>query len=172
MFGAFLAYLGSAPQLFQQAYGLGTRFPLLFGLLALAIGAASLLNARLVTRYGMRRLSLAAAWLLAALSALFWLLAWTVGGLPPLAATLAWMLPAFVCVGVLFGNLNAQAMEPLGHIAGFGAAVVGSLSTLISLPLGIFIGRLFDGTVLPLAGGFALLAALAALCMHWARHRG
>ena len=171
VFGAFLAYLGTAQQIFQYDYGLGTRFPLLFGVLALAIGGASLLNARLVMRYGMRRPSLWAAWLLCALSALFWLIALAVGGLPPLWVTVAWMLPAFGCIGILFGNLNAQAMEPLGHIAGVGAAVVGSLSVLISLPLGIYIGSLIDGTVLPLAGGFTLLSALSAACMHWSRHR-
>lgn len=171
VFGAFLAYLGTAQQMFQYDYGLGTRFPLLFGVLALAIGGASLLNARLVMRHGMRRPSLWAAWLLCALSALFWLIALAVGGLPPLWVTVAWMLPAFGCIGILFGNLNAQAMEPLGHIAGVGAAVVGSLSVLISLPLGIYIGSLIDGTVLPLAGGFTLLSALSAACMHWSRHR-
>ncbi len=171
VFGALLAYLGTAQQLFQHQYGLGTRFPLLFGLLALAIGSASLLNSRLVVRYGMRRLCLWAAWLMAGMSALFWVFAAATGGLPPLATTLAWMLPAFVCLGILFGNINAQAMEPLGHIAGMGAAVVGSLSTLMSLLVGMFIGRLFDGTVLPLAGGFTLLAALAAGFMHWARQR-
>ncbi len=35
----------------------------------------------------------------------------------------------FFCIGLLFGNLNAIAMEFLGHNAGIGAAVVGSVST-------------------------------------------
>ena len=54
----------------------------------------------------------------------------------------------------LFGNLNALAMEPLGHMAGLGAALIGAISTFISLPFGWLIGQLYDGTVLPLVGGF------------------
>lgn len=52
-------------------------------------------------------------------------------------------------------------MQPLGHIAGIGASVVGSLSTLISVPCGIYIARSYSGTVLPLIGGFAVCAGLA-----------
>ena len=57
---------------------------------------------------------------------------------------------------VLIRNLNALAMEPLGHIAGVGAAMIGSLSSLISIPLGILIAGAFNGTVLPLVTGFSL----------------
>jgi DHA1 family bicyclomycin/chloramphenicol resistance-like MFS transporter len=75
---------------------------------------------------------------------------------------------AFFCLGILFGNLNAIAMEPLGHIAGVGSAVVGSLSTFVAVPFGLVIGRSYDGTTLPLVGGFAILSTLAALVMRWA----
>ena len=68
----------------------------------------------------------------------------------------------------MFGNLNALAMEPLGHIAGVGAAVVGALSTFICVPLGIVIGRSYDGTVLPLIIGFALFGALTLAVIVWA----
>ena len=61
-------------------------------------------------------------------------------------------------------------MEPLGHIAGVGAAVVGSLSTLISMPLGTLVGQSYNDTILPLVGGFALLSAIARIAMHWAEH--
>ena len=68
----------------------------------------------------------------------------------------------------LFGNLNALAMEPLGRIAGVGAAVIGSLSTLISLLLGTMIGQSYNGTVLPLVGGFAILSIIAFFVVGWA----
>jgi DHA1 family bicyclomycin/chloramphenicol resistance-like MFS transporter len=57
VFGAFLAYLTSAQQILQQEYGLGAWFPAYFAVLAVAIGGASLANARLVMRHGMRALS-------------------------------------------------------------------------------------------------------------------
>jgi len=68
---------------------------------------------------------------------------------------------------MLFGNLNALAMETLGHIAGVGAAVIGSLSTLISLFLGTLIGQSYNGTVLPLVTGFALLSIAAFGVIEW-----
>jgi DHA1 family bicyclomycin/chloramphenicol resistance-like MFS transporter len=76
-------------------------------------------------------------------------------------------LLTFFGVGILFGNVNALAMEPLGHIAGVGAAVVGSLSTFISLLLGTLIGQSYNGTVLPLIGGFAMLSITAIGVMRW-----
>ena len=60
-------------------------------------------------------------------------------------------------------------MQPLGHVAGLGAAVVGSLSTAIALLLGGLIGQLYNGTILPLVAGFALLSFLSLPVMRWAR---
>ena len=73
----------------------------------------------------------------------------------------------FFFVGILFGNLNALAMEPLGSVAGLGAAVVGSLSTLISVALGVIIANAYNGTILPLVSGFALLSIGCLMVMGW-----
>ncbi len=166
--GGFLGYLNSAQQVFQIQYGLGPRFPLYFAGLALALGTASYMNGRLVMRYGMRLLSTVSSWTLGGLSVLFLAFAWLQAGHPPLWIFTIYMLVSFFCVGILFGNLNALAMEPLGHIAGVGAAVVGALSLLIATLLGMFIGQSYNGTVLPLVTGFAVLALLAVAVMRWA----
>jgi DHA1 family bicyclomycin/chloramphenicol resistance-like MFS transporter len=81
---------------------------------------------------------------------------------------MTYLLLTFFCVGVLFGNQNSLAMEPLGHMAGIGAAVVGSLSTLISMPLGTIIGQSYNGTIIPLILGLAILTGLAILVVRWA----
>jgi DHA1 family bicyclomycin/chloramphenicol resistance-like MFS transporter len=167
IFGAFVGYLNSAQQILQMQYGLGELFPLYFGALALAIGCASLVNARLVMRHGMRRLSTWALGLLTGLSLAFLMPATLADGAPPLWALMAYLMVVFFCIGMLFANFNALAMEPLGHIAGVGAAVVGSLTTLISMTLGAAIGRAYDGTVLPLIVGFALLGLVAIAVMRW-----
>ncbi|MEZ4710848.1 MAG: multidrug effflux MFS transporter [Caldilineaceae bacterium] len=166
--GAFLGFLSSAQQIFQEQYGLGAQFPLYFALLALASGVASYVNGRLVMRYGMRLLSRAALMGLIVLSLLFLGVAGAQAGSPPLALTVAYFMLTFFAIGLLFGNLNALAMEPLGHIAGIGAALVGSLSTLISVPLGTLIGQSYNGTILPLVGGYVVLSILSALVMWWA----
>lgn len=165
VFGAFIGYLNSSQQVFQDAFGITDDFPLYFAVLALSIGASSITNARLVMRFGMRFLSFVAVGVLTLLSTGFAVLLLALGDGPPLWAFMAWGMASFFCVGLLFGNLNALAMEPLGHIAGTGAAVVGALSTFISLILGTAIGQAFDGTPLPLIAGFAVLGALSGLVM-------
>ena len=95
------------------------------------------------------------------------MVAYALHGNPSLELLLVYLLIAFFCTGIMFGNLNALAMEPLGHIAGVGAAVVGSLSTLISVPLGVYIGASYDGTVLPLLAGFAVLSTASLFVMRW-----
>jgi DHA1 family bicyclomycin/chloramphenicol resistance-like MFS transporter len=166
--GAFLGYLNSAQQIFQEQYALGKLFPLVFGVISLSLGLASLLNARLVMRFGMRFLVRRSLLVIVGLSILAFGIALLPGGQAPLWLFMAYLMATFFCVGILFGNLNSLAMEPLGHLAGMGAAVVGSLSTLISMPLGTIIGQSYNGTVLPLVFGMALLSSLCVLAVRWA----
>jgi DHA1 family bicyclomycin/chloramphenicol resistance-like MFS transporter len=167
IFGAFLGYLSSSQQIFQQQYHLGNQFVIYFGILAASLGLASLLNAQLVVRFGMRRLSHGATFFIVVLSVPFYFLAQHYSGSPPLWQVMAYLLAVFFFVGILFGNLNALAMEPLGSVAGLGAAVVGSLSTLISVALGVIIANAYNGTILPLVSGFALLSIGCLMVMGW-----
>lgn len=167
IFGAFLGYLSSSQQIFQVQYGLSDLFPLYFGILACAIGCASLLNARLVMRFGMRRLSRIALLAICALSFPFLLCAWIYDGHPDLYLLMLYLLTVFFFFGILFGNLNAMAMEPLGHIAGLGSAVIGSVSTLISVFFGVVIANAYDGTVFPLIAGFAMLGLGGLMILRW-----
>jgi DHA1 family bicyclomycin/chloramphenicol resistance-like MFS transporter len=165
IFGAFVGYLTSSQQIFQELYGAGKLFPAYFAALALSIGAASLVNARLVMIFGMRRMSAVALSCGAVLSVLFWIFVAGVSAIPPMPLLMAYFLAAFFCFGILFGNFNALAMEPLGHIAGVAAAVIGSFTTFISLGLGGLIGNAYDGTLLPLATGFAALSTLSLMAV-------
>lgn len=168
VFAPFVAYLSSAQQIFQDAYGTGVLFPVYFGVLALAIGGASLMNGRLVMTYGMRRLLSFAAVSITVISLVAWAGAFAFDGLPPLWLFMAYLLTVFLCIGLLFGNLNALAMEPLGHIAGVGAAVVASLSTFVSVPLGALVGQSFDGTMYAQIAAFAVFGAATFAAMRWA----
>ena len=168
IFGALLGYLSSAQQILQQQYALGPRFPLFFAMVAIAIGAASFANASLVIRYGMRMLANLSLRGIFLVSVVFAAIAATWSGHPPLWWLMAYLMTSFFGIGLLFGNLNAMAMQPLGHIAGTGAAIVGATSMLISLVLGTWIGQSYNGTVLPLVIGFAALSACAMLVSWWA----
>jgi DHA1 family bicyclomycin/chloramphenicol resistance-like MFS transporter len=62
-------------------------------------------------------------------------------------------------------------MEPMGHIAGVAAAVTGAVATLVALVTGSLIGRAYDGTVIPLVAGFALLSLAALIVTEWAERK-
>jgi DHA1 family bicyclomycin/chloramphenicol resistance-like MFS transporter len=165
--GAHLGYLNSAQQVFQELYALGNLFPLYFAMVALSIGLASFLNARLVMRFGMRSLVWWSLLFVFALSIASLGVALITAGQPPLWLLMVYLMVTFFGIGILFGNNNSLAMQPLGRVAGIGAAVVGSLSILIAIPLGTMIGRSYNGTVFPLVTGMAILAGLSILVVRW-----
>lgn len=170
-FGAFMGYLNTCQQIFGAQYGLGARFPLVFAGLALSAGLAAMLNGHLVVRLGMHRLTFAALHVIMVLSWSLFLLGWATGGQPPLWAFLSPLVAWFFCIGFIFGNINAMAMEPLGHVAGSAAAVIGTLTTLLAVALGFLTGRAYDGTVLSLVTGFAVLTTASVLLTRAVRHR-
>lgn len=170
--GAFIGYLNSAQQIFQEQYSLGDLFPVYFGVIASSVGLASLLNSRLVMGLGMRRLARGALLIAFVLSIVALGVALYFNGQPPLWLFMTYLMLSFFCVGVLFGNLNALAMEPLGDMAGIGAAVVGALSTLISVALGTVIGQSYNGTIVPLVIGLGALTGVSMLVIRWVEGDG
>lgn len=166
--GAFLGYLNSAQQIFQGIYGLGSLFPIYFGVLALALGCASFFNARIVMRFGTRKIVNGAMRTMAVLSLVYAIMVFRMGGFSALWLLMAFLVVTFFCIGFLFGNLNAIAMKPMGHIAGTASAVVGSFSSIMAVPLAVLIGRYYDGTILPLIIGFAALSILSLFVVYWA----
>ncbi len=165
--GFFLGYLNSSQQIFAVQYGLGDKFPVFFAIISLSLGLASLLNARLVMRYGMLTLARWALRIVFGVAVVFLGISVALAGQPPLWLLMAYLMVSFFCTGILFGNLNTLAMQPVGHLAGIGAAVIGFLSTLLSMLLGTMIGRFYNGTILPLVIGMVCLAGISILVIRW-----
>lgn len=161
--GALYGYINSTQQVFQGQYGVGASFPLYFAALAAAIGVATMFNGSMVMRFGMHELTHKALWMFSVSSCAFLAMAWFTAGHPPLWQFMAACFVMFLCIGVTFGNLNAIAMEPLGHVAGTAASVIGSISNLVGVFLGLLIGRAYNGTVVPMAIGFASLSVASLL---------
>lgn len=155
IFGGFTGYLNSTRQIFQDLFHTGAYFSLYFGGLALVFGASSLLNARIVMKTGMRHLCRYAVTAVIVSSAAFLAYCGAFGA--ALWPFLAYASVLYFSMGLMFGNLNAIAMEPMGHIAGIASAVIGATSSVISLVLGALIGQLYDGTLVPVTGGFLAL---------------
>jgi DHA1 family bicyclomycin/chloramphenicol resistance-like MFS transporter len=156
-FGVLMSYVGSAEQIFVDVYGLGASFPIAFGAVASAMVLASFINARLVGRLGMRRVSHLA--LLAFLGACVVMALAGYPEKPPLLVFCLFMAAAFFCFGLIGPNFNAMAMEQVGHVAGTASSFIGFYTTAAGATFGWLIGQSFDGTVRPLTIGFTLLAA-------------
>ncbi len=164
-FGALFGFVISAQQVMQDVYGVGEWFTVLFAVVALALTAASFLNARYVVQVGLRRL---------AHGALVGLLVVSVGHLAlalvdatPLVVFVAMQAATLFLFGFVAPNLNAMAMEPLGHVAGTASAMIGMVQTLLGAVLGTAIGQAFDGTVVPLVLGYLLCSAAALAVVVW-----
>jgi DHA1 family bicyclomycin/chloramphenicol resistance-like MFS transporter len=122
----------------------------------------------MVMKVGMRNMTKWAVRSCMALSAVFLCVALIYAGQPPLWALGLYLFATFFCCGILFGNYNAMAMEPVGHIAGMAAAISGTLSSLVALVVGGWIGQQYDGTVLPLVYGYLGMSTLAFLTGEYA----
>jgi DHA1 family bicyclomycin/chloramphenicol resistance-like MFS transporter len=80
---------------------------------------------------------------------------------------MTYLVACFFFVGISFGNLNALAMEPLGHIAGVGSALISFIATTVSVAIGTVVGRSYSGTLYPLAFSFAGLVLASVLVVEW-----
>ena len=146
-------------QIFEITFNRAAEFPFWFFVMALIAGAVSFLNASIVVRLGMQRMVSTALGLQMALSA--GMVAGFAAGLPEalqFPLYIAWQTTVFAHAALTLGNINALAMEPLGHIAGMGASVIACFATVGSVVLTVPVGLMFDGTPMPLF--IAVLAAV------------
>ncbi len=161
VFGCLMGYINSAQQILGSLYGLGSYFPLVFGIITIALALAAMTNGRLVERVGMRRLSHAALVGFFAVAVIHVVIAVSMPGPPPLVVFCGLLALDLFCFGFIMPNFNAMAMEPLQRIAGTASSFVGCLTTGGAALFGWVIGQQYDGTVLPLTGGYAILSAVA-----------
>ena len=160
--GSFMVYLSTAQQIFQVQYKLADKFPYIFASLAIAVGLATFLNSRYVIRFGMWRIAYAGTIAFCFISLLYVALFWSRDN-PSIEILITFFALQFFAIGFLFGNLRSLAMQPLGHIAGIGAAINGFISTVMAVPIANYIGSFVSNSVLPLFVGFSVFGILSLL---------
>ncbi|MFH4968168.1 multidrug effflux MFS transporter [Gaetbulibacter sp. M240] len=160
--GSFMVYLSTSQQIFQVQYNMGAMFPYIFASLAITVGLATFLNSQLVERFGALKIAFVSCIGYTAVSILYVIL-FASGKNPSVYVLVAFFALQFFNVGFLFGNLRALAMEPLGHIAGIGAAINGFISTVMAVPIANYIGSFVKTSVLPLFIGFSIFGILSFL---------
>tara|TARA_R110002012_G_scaffold206357_2_gene376148 strand:+ start:5233 stop:6450 length:1218 start_codon:yes stop_codon:yes gene_type:complete len=166
--GSFMVYLSTSQQIFEHQYNLAELFPYIFASLAISVGFSTFLNSTLVLRYGMRRIAYTAAVLYCIVSILY-IFIFTSGKNPEILVLVIFFALQFTAIGFLFGNLRSLAMEPLGHIAGVGAALNGFVSTIMAVPIAGFIGSFVTESVLPLFIGFSICGLLSVALFAYAK---
>ncbi|MBZ4022497.1 multidrug MFS transporter [Rhodobacter sp. TJ_12] len=165
-FGQMFAMLSSAQQVFA-AFDVVESFPRWFALMAVIAGTGNAFNAFFVMRLGMRRIVRGAYLLQIISSATMLILVLTGAVAPPTGFVFLffWSITVFMMAGITFGNLNALAMQHMGHLAGMTASVVSAISTVGAVVIAVPVGLLFNGTPLPLVIATLTCSALAFLIM-------
>ncbi len=161
--GMLFSFISTVQPLFDITYGRAETFPYYFAGLAILAIPASAINARLVVRLGMRKMIVAA--LVGEILISSVVLVMTLGGTVPFPLFYFWSWSCFFMLGLSVGNLNALAMEPMGHIAGLSASIIGAVSTVIAGVISAVVSQAFDGTPLSLALGATICMALSLVLM-------
>lgn len=162
--GSFMVYLSTSEQIFRMQYHLTEQFPYIFAGLAIAIGFATFLNGKFVMRIGM--LNMVKIFLtLFTLISLIYVIFFHNKENPSLTTLVIFFTLQFFSIGFLFGNLRSLAMQPIGHIAGIGAAINGFVSTIMAVPIATFIGKQITTTTLPIFFGFFIGGSISLILL-------
>lgn len=166
--GSFMVYLSASQQIFQEQYLLVDEFPYIFAGLAISVGFATFLNGSFVMKFGMHKLVSFFLIMFSTVPIIYITLFYQKEN-PSIVILLIFFALQFFSIGFLFGNLRALAMQPVGHIAGIGAAINGFVSTIMAVPIATFIGKYVETTTLPLFMGFFICGALSLLLLNFTK---
>ena len=164
--GSFMVYLSASQLIFEQQYNLKDEFPFIFAGIAFFIGIATFLNGTFVVRLGMFKL-VSIFTIIFTLIPFVYIFLYSGETNPSIYVLVTFFGLQFFAIAFLFGNTRALAMEPIGHIAGIGAAINGFVSTIMAVPIAIWIGSFINTTALPLFIGFFVCGVIALLLIQY-----
>lgn len=163
LFTALSSYVASSEHIIGVIYGRPKLFAWIFAGIGLLMSLCTLLNSRLSSRYGARRII---RWLLSiytVIGGLLLLCTFTFGDPPGMPLF-------FIAVGLLLAinlavepNSSALALEPMGNMAGMASSIYGTMFFFIGASLGSVISQLMRNGVLPLVLSFFILGLITVL---------
>lgn len=163
--GALFGYLNSSQQMFDKVFDAQEFFTIGFAIVAVGIAVANFTNARIVERFGARRVSQAA------------LVAFIVFGALQLAAAYIapTSLPIFLVlltanmamIGFIGSNFSSIAMTPFGDVAGAASSFQSFAKIVVAATIGAAIGQQFDGSVVPVSAGFMVCGLISLALVSW-----
>ena len=163
--GALFGYLNSSQQLFDKVFNAAEFFTIGFAIVAIGIAASNFTNARIVERFGARRVSQTALIMFIAFGALQLAAAY----LAPtsLLIFLVLLTANMAMIGFIGSNFSSIAMTPFGQVAGAASSFQTFARTVIAASIGAAIGQQFDGSVAPVAAGFLVCGFVALGLVLW-----
>ena len=163
--GALFGYLNSSQQLFDKVFNAAEFFTIGFAIVAIGIAASNFTNARIVERFGARRVSQTALIMFIAFGAMQLAAAY----LAPtsLLIFLVLLTANMAMIGFIGSNFSSIAMTPFGHVAGAASSFQTFARTVIAASIGAAIGQQFDGSVAPVAAGFLVCGLIALALVLW-----
>lgn len=164
-FAGLFAFISGSPFVLIEAYGVPRElYGFYFGSSALGLMAGVLANRQLLRSVPSERLLQWGLGLLLTAGAVSLALAWTGWG-----GALGIILPfvAYVfAIAMVLPNATAAAMEPLPHMAGTGASLMGAIQMASGSLAGYAVNRFYDGTARSMGVTMAL-AALGACALYY-----
>ena len=159
LIGAVFGYVNCAQQLIGEHFGAGDWFPIVFGGTAAMMAVSNIVNSRIVTRFGARRVSHAGVLIFIVVSAVqVWASIYREG-------ELAWFIPLMATnlalLGFLGANFGSIAMQPFAQIAGAASSVQTFFRMFGAAIVGLVIGQSYDGTAHPFAIALLTCSVLA-----------
>ncbi len=161
---AIFGFLMSIQQIFEVTFKRPEFLPTGFAIMAAGMAVASLANAAIVKRFGMRLIGHGALFLLTFVAAAHVALSYSGG--ETLEGFIALQMLMMMCFSFVAGNFGAMAMENMGKVAGMASSLQGSLGNLLGTVLGTIIGLTFDGTTAPLYIGFTIAGVVALVAVY------
>jgi DHA1 family bicyclomycin/chloramphenicol resistance-like MFS transporter len=164
LIGGLLAYVALMPQIFAEVFHKPHLMAGIFAACAGTMGAASALNASLVERLGIKRISHTALTGYLVVTTIH--LAWAWSGHETILSFALLQALTMGLMSLSTSNFSAVAMEKVGHVAGTAASLQGVITTVGGAFVSGFIGAGWTGHIywLPLAAlicgaiAFALIA--------------
>lgn len=146
-----IAFILSIQQIFFDVFDAKAIFPIGFAVIAGSMGIGSLVNSRLVSRFGARRLSQGALLALILTNGIH--LAVIVSGHETIVTFMLFQSATMLTVAFTASNFSAISMEPFSKGAGIASSFQAFLTTAVSSALGSLVGHAFNGSTLPLTLG-------------------
>ena len=159
---SFFAFLGASPILFMDLYGWEDwQYGLVFGSTAIIWAVSAQFAPAAITRFGGRRVLLAATSALLATQA-FMLALGFLGQIGPLSLILG-LFPVYVATGILLPTGTVTALHLHGHVAGTASALIGTAGFGCGAAASFAVSALADGTAMPMLWVMVLLASASVI---------